>query len=225
MSVARARKKPKILLILLLFMEICGPTILWSKEVSEFFHAIRRRDKVNSLNPKNRLFHLDNDDESIQVKIYDFQLYFYESFVHDLLHFLFTSVIGINLRKNFKRFIFHYHFEFFKMMKLVKCPYEDYSFEKYAVQSKVSFKIKVLIMNYYYCLGCGTRFNQKHNLFSFNRFLWRKLHWWIRTQPCHLWMKWLPIHLLAKVHHRKLFYNNGFAYLIFVNGTVFSEGC
>lgn len=72
----------------------------------------------------------DVADEPIRVKIYDFQLYFYESFVCDLIFFLFTSVRCDDLTKNFQRFINHYLAEFVKTMNLVNCPLDDYSDEK-----------------------------------------------------------------------------------------------
>lgn len=72
----------------------------------------------------------DVADEPIRVKIYDFQLFFYESFVYDLIFFLFTSVRCDDLTKNFQRFINYYLAEFVKTMNLVNCPLDDYSYEK-----------------------------------------------------------------------------------------------
>lgn len=66
----------------------------------------------------------------IKVKIYDFQLYFYQTFVCDLILFLFTSVCCTDLSKNFKTFIHVYHSEFTKTLELVNCPLDDYTFEK-----------------------------------------------------------------------------------------------
>lgn len=74
---------------------------------------------------------IDNTaDEPIKIKIYDFQLYFYQSFVHDLIFFLLTSVRPDDLAKDFKLFIQCYHAEFVKTLKLVNCPLDDYTFEK-----------------------------------------------------------------------------------------------
>lgn len=147
MHVVKIQFEPKILRIPLFYMEICGPIILWSKGVrlshlkrSKLFKDWRLSHKklscVRSLNQLSIILTpIDNNEkEQIKVKIYDFQLYFYESFVHDLLHFLFTSVRGIDLVKNFKQFIQFYHLEFSKMIILVKCPCEDYTFEKWVVK-------------------------------------------------------------------------------------------
>ncbi|XP_055321212.1 uncharacterized protein LOC129577737 [Sitodiplosis mosellana] len=65
-----------------------------------------------------------------QIKIYDFQLYVYESFVHDLIFFLFMSVGPKDLVINFKLFIDFYLLEFIRTMGLVKCSSENYTFEK-----------------------------------------------------------------------------------------------
>ncbi|XP_031633860.1 uncharacterized protein LOC116347423 [Contarinia nasturtii] len=70
------------------------------------------------------------DTKSIKVKIYDFQTYFYESFVFDLSYFLFTSVGNIDLNANFTLFVDYYISEFQKMMNLLKCPMDDYTHEK-----------------------------------------------------------------------------------------------
>lgn len=69
-------------------------------------------------------------DESIKIKIYDFQMYFYQSFVHDLIFFLFTSVRPDDLAADFKLFIHCYQAEFVGTLKSVNCPLDDYTFEK-----------------------------------------------------------------------------------------------
>lgn len=51
-----------------------------------------------------------------------FSTLFIQSFVHDLIFFLFTSVCPIYLVGNFKLFINHYYIEFTKILKLVDCP-------------------------------------------------------------------------------------------------------
>lgn len=78
------------------------------------------------------IMHLDDttEDKRIEVKFYDFQLYFYQSFVHDLIFFLFTSVCPIDLATNFKLFISYYHMQLVKTLKSVNCPLDDYTFEK-----------------------------------------------------------------------------------------------
>lgn len=70
------------------------------------------------------------DDTEVEAKIYDFQLYFYQTFVCDLILFLFTSVCCADLAKKFETFIHVYHTEFTKTMKLVNCPLDDYSYDK-----------------------------------------------------------------------------------------------
>lgn len=72
----------------------------------------------------------DHVDKPIKVKIYDFQLYFYQTFVCDLIFFLFTSVRCDDLKKNFKLFIYHYHSAFINTMKLANCSRDDYTYEK-----------------------------------------------------------------------------------------------
>lgn len=80
------------------------------------------------------IFHIittdNNADEPIKIKIYDFQLYFYQSFVHDLIFFLCTSVRRNDLVNDFLLFIHCYHAEFVKTLKLVNCSLDDYTFEK-----------------------------------------------------------------------------------------------
>lgn len=66
----------------------------------------------------------------MKTKIYDFQVYYYETFVFDLIFFLGTSVSLNELAQNFKSFIMFYHAEFIKTLKLMNCPLEDYTFEK-----------------------------------------------------------------------------------------------
>lgn len=80
----------------------------------------------------HRVFFLTNNmDGPIKIKIYNSQLYFYQSFMHDLIFFLFTSVCSNDLAKDFKLFIRCYHAEFVKTLKLVNCPLDDYTYEKY----------------------------------------------------------------------------------------------
>ncbi|XP_031633861.1 uncharacterized protein LOC116347425 [Contarinia nasturtii] len=80
---------------------------------------------INNIMIRNQL-----DSNSINVKIYDFQSYFYESFVFDLAFFLFTSVGNIDLNANFTLFVDYYISEFQKMMNLLKSPMDDYTHEK-----------------------------------------------------------------------------------------------
>lgn len=64
------------------------------------------------------------------MKIVDFQAYDYNSFVFDLLQFLFLNVRIDDLKINFKSFIEYYSFEFVNVMRLVNCPLDDYTYEK-----------------------------------------------------------------------------------------------
>lgn len=73
----------------------------------------------------------DNDMiQEVKVKMYDFQLYSYQSLAFDLILFLFTSVRSNDLAENFKMFINYYHEEFVNELKLLNCPLNDYSFDK-----------------------------------------------------------------------------------------------
>lgn len=72
---------------------------------------------------------LDEKDQ-INVKIYDFQSYTYESFALDLILFLFTSVPKSDLKMNFTLFVDYYISEFQKTMTLVKSPMDDYTQDK-----------------------------------------------------------------------------------------------
>lgn len=63
------------------------------------------------------------------VKVYDFQLYFYHSFALDVIFFLFTSVRLKDLNENFETFIRFYHHRFCQTLKDVNCPLDNYSFE------------------------------------------------------------------------------------------------
>lgn len=64
------------------------------------------------------------------MKIYDFQLYFYGSFAHDLVFFLLSSVKNNDLKMNIVLFIDYYMFEFKKTMEYLKMPLDDYTDEK-----------------------------------------------------------------------------------------------
>lgn len=67
----------------------------------------------------------------MKIKIIDFQLCMYKSFVHDLIFFLFTSVRPTDLKENFTSFINYYYTAFIKTLAYVNCPLDDYTFEKY----------------------------------------------------------------------------------------------
>ncbi|XP_055309442.1 uncharacterized protein LOC129573174 [Sitodiplosis mosellana] len=85
----------------------------------------------------------DIDVSVIKVKIYDFQLYFYQTFVCDLIFFLLTSVRSNDLTKHFKLFIRQYHLEFVNTMKLVNCPCDDYTFDKMWNEIKEKSKLEL----------------------------------------------------------------------------------
>lgn len=119
-------------------------------------------------------------NNSIKVKMYDFQVYCYETFALDLIFFLFTSVRSIDLVNNFKSFINHYHEEFIQSLKLVNCPLEDYVFEKWAqisaqndrmLNSREKFQI--------FFSGCGMRFRTRPNSLWVKLFLLPELRWQI----------------------------------------------
>lgn len=69
-------------------------------------------------------------DEPVKVKILDFQNNGYETFGLDLSIFLFFSVEINELRLNFKEFFKYYHLEFVKVLELVNCPLDDYTYDK-----------------------------------------------------------------------------------------------
>lgn len=102
---------------------------LWINNV-----MIKRGNSTRSIQRTHthKLFSSDSSDPNapLKVKLYDFQLYFYQSFVSDLIFFLFTSVRLTDLVTNFKSLIDCYYAEFIKTLGLVHCPLDDYSFEK-----------------------------------------------------------------------------------------------
>lgn len=65
-----------------------------------------------------------------KVKFFDFQLTEYDTFVSDLIFFLFTSV-NDNIRKqHIEQFFQHYHKHLYRTLELLGCPLDDYSYEK-----------------------------------------------------------------------------------------------
>ncbi|XP_055307114.1 uncharacterized protein LOC129571346 [Sitodiplosis mosellana] len=83
------------------------------------------------------------DATPTKVKIYDFQSFYFESFMHDLIFFLFTSVQNSDLKSNFKSLIDHYLAEFRKTMDFFKCPLDDYTSEK--MWSEIRDKAHILL--------------------------------------------------------------------------------
>lgn len=72
----------------------------------------------------------DDVNAPIQVKLIDFQSYFYGSFALDLIQFVFFNCRVDDLNTDFKVFINHYLLEFVKMLRLFNCPLDDYTNEK-----------------------------------------------------------------------------------------------
>lgn len=72
----------------------------------------------------------DENGKAEKIKIYDFQFYFYHSFVNDIIFFLMTSVRSDALERNFRIYINHYHEHFVKTLKRVNCPLGDYTIDK-----------------------------------------------------------------------------------------------
>lgn len=73
---------------------------------------------------------VDSLGRADKVKIFDYQLMAYDSFAHDLIFFLFTSINRTIRKSNFEHFIKHYHKHFYNTLAMLKCPLEDYTYEK-----------------------------------------------------------------------------------------------
>lgn len=86
----------------------------------------------------------DTANECIRIKIYDFQLYSYQSFAFDLMLFLFSSVRSIDLAKNFHMFINRYHKEFVETMESVGFMSNEYSFGRIWHEIQVKAKLELL---------------------------------------------------------------------------------
>lgn len=76
-------------------------------------------------------FHSDENGAVSNVKFYDYQLYFYQSLVFDLIFFLFTSVRTEDLNEYLVKLINSYCDYFLKTLQTIKCPMEDYTMDKY----------------------------------------------------------------------------------------------
>lgn len=101
--------------------------MLLKGKLTEFFFVI---DRESSIFNEIIFFYLDIEDKPLKIRIYDFQFYYYNSFVHDLMFFLCTSVCTNDLAQNFTLFLKHYQEQFLLTLKQVNCPLDEYSFEK-----------------------------------------------------------------------------------------------
>lgn len=95
--------------------------------------------KINSINLEYILMNSiifsisitgDGPNAPVEVKIVDFQSYYYGSFALDLIQFVLINGRVDDLNTDFKTFIDHYHSEFVKMLRLFNCPLDDYTNEK-----------------------------------------------------------------------------------------------
>lgn len=76
------------------------------------------------------------------VKFFDYQLMAYDSFANDLVFFLFSSVDYIDRRMHIEHFFKYYHEHLHKILALLQCPLDDYTYEKYVyIPIVVLFKI------------------------------------------------------------------------------------
>lgn len=66
-----------------------------------------------------------------KVKFFDFQLTTYDSFVNDLIFFLYTSVNEIVRKQNMEHFVQHYYKHFYQTLEILDCPLDHYTYEKY----------------------------------------------------------------------------------------------
>ncbi|XP_031638919.1 uncharacterized protein LOC116351033 [Contarinia nasturtii] len=104
---------------------------------------------------KNILIKKDGTNKNYtQVKIVDFQLYRYDTFVHDLVQFLLINARINDLKTNFKSFIEYYHLEFVKTMRYTNCPLNDYTYEK--IWKEIKDKAKYNLLDLYYYLAKRT---------------------------------------------------------------------
>lgn len=104
--------------LLQLDMQICGlryiRTILsWKKSLGAVYYIT------------NYFTFISDKTEEIQVKIWDFQEYRYESFANDLISFLLLCARFDDLKTNFISFIEFYYLEFTNPLKSVHLPLED----------------------------------------------------------------------------------------------------
>lgn len=99
------------------------------------------------------------------MKILDFQGYNYNSFVFDLLQFLFYNVRIDHLRMHFKSFVEYYLLEFANVMRIANCPLDDYTNEKldciHFTQSILFNDFSTFNFFLLQILGCGKKSRQR----------------------------------------------------------------
>ncbi|XP_031618118.1 uncharacterized protein LOC116337579 [Contarinia nasturtii] len=88
----------------------------------------------------NIMFTIDSFGRADKVKICDYQLMAYDSFAHDLVFFLFTSIDRSIRKQYFEHFIEYYHQHFYNTLAMLRCPLEDYTYEK--CRSEIEAKAK-----------------------------------------------------------------------------------
>jgi len=79
---------------------------------------------------------LDSIDNVNGVKFIDFQLTICDSFAHDLLFLLLTSVENQLIVNHFDDLIQYYYENFYNIIKHFNCHLDDYTFERF---NKASF--------------------------------------------------------------------------------------
>uniref|UniRef100_A0A0A1WUS5 Calcium and calcium/calmodulin-dependent serine/threonine-protein kinase n=1 Tax=Zeugodacus cucurbitae TaxID=28588 RepID=A0A0A1WUS5_ZEUCU len=77
----------------------------------------------------NIMFKYDDNDQPTKLKFVDFQVAQYESFVHDIIFFLFSSVDSAVLEDNFDSFLRIYYDAFIDNLEEVKINTDEYSFD------------------------------------------------------------------------------------------------
>ncbi|CAD6998414.1 uncharacterized protein LOC101454585 [Ceratitis capitata] len=77
----------------------------------------------------NIMFKYDDQNQPTTLKFVDFQIAQYESFVHDIIFFLFSSVDANVLEDNFENLLEAYYDAFIHNLKEVQVPTDDYSYE------------------------------------------------------------------------------------------------
>ncbi|XP_036225481.1 uncharacterized protein [Bactrocera oleae] len=77
----------------------------------------------------NIMFKYDDRDQPTKLKFVDFQIAQYESFVHDIIFFLFSSVDCTVLEDNFESFLQIYYDAFIHNLQEVQINTDDYSYD------------------------------------------------------------------------------------------------
>lgn len=92
----------------------------------------------------------DKDNNPIDMKLLDFQIYSYNSVMLDILFFLFTSTDYSMMRPKFYDFLRIYYDQFIRTLTQVGCPTKDFSFESFIEEMKeygphLSFQIITML--------------------------------------------------------------------------------